>query len=80
MASFALKQQSLRFRRSRRSRRKAISVILEAHGRVDIPAKVKGTAVYGLDVSVPGMLYAVLARPPAYGAKPVSSNEKAALQ
>ena len=48
--------------------------------RVDIPAKVKGTAVYGLDVSVPGMLYAVLARPPAYGAKPVSSNEKAALQ
>jgi isoquinoline 1-oxidoreductase beta subunit len=48
--------------------------------RVDIPAKVRGTAVYGLDVSVPGMLYAVLARPPAYGAKPVSSNEKAALQ
>jgi isoquinoline 1-oxidoreductase beta subunit len=48
--------------------------------RVDIPAKVKGIAVYGLDVSVPGMLYAVLARPPAYGAKPVSSNEKAALQ
>jgi len=47
--------------------------------RVDIPAKVKGTAVYGLDVSVPGMHYAVLARPPAYGAKPVSKNEKAAL-
>ena len=48
--------------------------------RVDIPAKVKGAAVYGLDVSVPGMHYAVLARPPAYGAKPVSSNEKAAMQ
>jgi len=47
--------------------------------RLDIPAKVKGTAVYGLDVSVPDMHYAVLARPPAYGAKPVSSNEKAAL-
>jgi len=47
--------------------------------RVDIPAKVKGTAVYGLDVSVPDMHYAVLARPPAYGAKPVSSNEKAAM-
>jgi isoquinoline 1-oxidoreductase beta subunit len=47
--------------------------------RVDIPAKVKGTAVYGLDVSVPGMLYAVLARPPAYGAKPVSRDEKAAM-
>jgi isoquinoline 1-oxidoreductase beta subunit len=48
--------------------------------RVDIPAKVRGTAVYGLDVSVPGMHYAVFARPPAYGAKPVSFNEKAAMQ
>jgi isoquinoline 1-oxidoreductase subunit beta len=48
--------------------------------RVDIPSKVKGSAVYGLDVSVPGMHYAVLARPPAYGAKPVSKNEKAAMQ
>jgi isoquinoline 1-oxidoreductase beta subunit len=48
--------------------------------RVDIPAKVKGTAVYGFDVSVSGMHYAVLARPPAYGAKPVSKEEKAALQ
>jgi isoquinoline 1-oxidoreductase subunit beta len=48
--------------------------------RLDIPSKVKGTAVYGLDVSVPNMHYAVLARPPAYGAKPVSKNEKAALQ
>jgi isoquinoline 1-oxidoreductase beta subunit len=48
--------------------------------RLDAPAKVRGVAVYGLDVSVPGLHYAVLARPPAYGAKPVSSNEKAALQ
>jgi isoquinoline 1-oxidoreductase subunit beta len=48
--------------------------------RLDIPAKVRGAAVYGLDVSVPGMHYAVLSRPPAYGAKPVSSNEKAAMQ
>jgi len=48
--------------------------------RLDAPAKVRGLAVYGLDVSVPGLHYAVLARPPAYGAKPVSSNERAALQ
>ena len=46
--------------------------------RLDIPEKVAGTAVFGLDVSVPGMLYAVLARPPAYGAKPVSYDQKAA--
>ena len=48
--------------------------------RVDIPAKVQGAAVYGLDVSVPDMHYAVFARPPAYGAKPVSFNDKAAMQ
>ena len=48
--------------------------------RLDAPAKVKGAAVYGLDVSVPDMHYAVFARPPAYGAKPVSFDEKAALQ
>jgi len=46
--------------------------------RLDIPEKVAGTAVFGLDVSVPDMLYAVLARPPAYGAKPVSYDQKAA--
>ena len=48
--------------------------------RLDGPAKVNGTAVYGLDVSVPDMHYAVFARPPAYGAKPASFDEKAALQ
>ncbi len=46
--------------------------------RVDIPEKVAGTAVYGLDVNVPDMLYGVIARPPAYGAKPVSYDQKAA--
>ncbi|MBN2124753.1 MAG: xanthine dehydrogenase family protein molybdopterin-binding subunit, partial [Deltaproteobacteria bacterium] len=48
--------------------------------RLDIPAKVNGSAVFGLDVSVPGMHYGVLARPPAYGAKPVSFDEKAAMK
>ena len=48
--------------------------------RLDIPSKVEGSAVYGLDVSVRGMHYAVFARPPAYGAKPVSFNENAAEQ
>ena len=46
--------------------------------RVDIPEKVAGKAIYGLDVNVPDMLYAVIARPPAYGAKPVSYDQKAA--
>ncbi len=46
--------------------------------RVDIPEKVSGKAIYGLDVKVPDMLYGVIARPPAYGAKPVSFDQKAA--
>jgi isoquinoline 1-oxidoreductase beta subunit len=47
--------------------------------RLDIPDKVAGKAVYGLDVNVPGMLYGVIARPPAYGSKPGSYDEKAAM-
>jgi isoquinoline 1-oxidoreductase subunit beta len=46
--------------------------------RVDIPEKVSGKAIYGLDIKVPDMLYGVIARPTAYGAKPVSFDQKAA--
>jgi isoquinoline 1-oxidoreductase beta subunit len=46
--------------------------------RVDIPEKVSGKAIFGLDVNVPEMLYGSVARPPAYGAKPVSYDQKAA--
>ncbi|MGA2464846.1 MAG: xanthine dehydrogenase family protein molybdopterin-binding subunit [Thermodesulfobacteriota bacterium] len=48
--------------------------------RVDVPEKVAGTAVYGLDVTVKDLHYAVIARPPAYGAKPLSYDEKGAEQ
>ncbi|MDI6764551.1 MAG: xanthine dehydrogenase family protein molybdopterin-binding subunit [Thermodesulfobacteriota bacterium] len=54
--------------------------------RVDVPEKVRGKAVYGLDVNdgnvkeLKGMLYAIIARPPAYGAKPQSFDQKAAEQ
>jgi isoquinoline 1-oxidoreductase subunit beta len=36
---------------------------------LDGPAYVSGTAVYGADISLPGMLTAVIARPPAVGGK-----------
>ena len=37
--------------------------------RADIPSKTDGSAHFGIDVRVPGMLYAVVARPPDYGGK-----------
>jgi isoquinoline 1-oxidoreductase beta subunit len=37
--------------------------------RIDIPLKVNGTAKYGIDVRVPGMLYAAIARSPVFGGK-----------
>jgi isoquinoline 1-oxidoreductase beta subunit len=46
--------------------------------RVDVPEKVNGTAVYGADFLVPGMLYASIARPPVFGAKVLSFDQKAA--
>jgi isoquinoline 1-oxidoreductase beta subunit len=46
--------------------------------RLDIPEKVAGAAKFGLDVAIPNMDIAVFARPPAYGAKPISFDQKAA--
>src|SRR5437867_643767 len=37
--------------------------------RVDIPAKTDGSARFGIDVRVPGLLYAVVARCPTFGGK-----------
>jgi isoquinoline 1-oxidoreductase subunit beta len=38
-------------------------------GRVDVPSKVNGTAKYGIDVQVPGMIYASVLEAPMEGAK-----------
>lgn len=38
--------------------------------RVDIPSKVNGSAQFGIDVRVPDMLYAMVARCPTFGGKP----------
>jgi isoquinoline 1-oxidoreductase beta subunit len=37
--------------------------------RLDTPAKVTGRATFGIDVRLPGMLYAVVARCPVFGGK-----------
>lgn len=43
--------------------------------RLDTPAKINGTAKFGLDAQVPGLLVAVMARAPLPGAKPTSVND-----
>jgi isoquinoline 1-oxidoreductase beta subunit len=38
-------------------------------GRVELPAKLNGSAVFGLDFRLPGMLFAAIAMPPTVGGK-----------
>jgi len=38
-------------------------------GRIDVPSKVNGTARYGIDAQVPGMVYATMLESPSEGAK-----------
>jgi isoquinoline 1-oxidoreductase beta subunit len=44
--------------------------------RVDVPLKVNGTAEYGIDVRLPGMMYAAIARSPVFGGRVKSFNAK----
>jgi isoquinoline 1-oxidoreductase subunit beta len=46
--------------------------------RLDTPSKVDGSAEFGLDIRLPGMLYAVLAMSPTLGGKALSVNSTAA--
>jgi isoquinoline 1-oxidoreductase subunit beta len=47
--------------------------------RLDTPGKVDGSAEFGLDVQLPGMVYAVIALSPTLGGKAVSVDSTAAL-
>jgi isoquinoline 1-oxidoreductase beta subunit len=48
--------------------------------RLDTPSKTNGTAQFGLDVMVPGMLTAVVARPPVFGGKVAKLDAREALK
>jgi isoquinoline 1-oxidoreductase beta subunit len=37
--------------------------------RLDSPAKINGTAMFGIDVQAPGMLTAIIVRPPVFGGR-----------
>jgi len=47
--------------------------------RLDSPAKISGSAIFGIDVAVPGMLIAVIARPPVFGGRAKSFDASGAL-
>ena len=48
---------------------KDFTLIGKAVPRLDTPPKVRGQAIFGIDVRVPGMLHGVVARPPTLGGK-----------
>ena len=54
------------------------TLIGKAQKRKDTPAKVDGSAIYGIDVRLPGMLYAALAQPPTLGGSVKTFNDEKA--
>ena len=57
---------------------KNFTIVGKAVPRPDIPSKVNGSAVFGIDTHVEGMLYASIERSPVLHGKVVSFDEKAA--
>lgn len=58
----------------------AFTQIGQRKARKDIPLKVDGRAKYGMDVKVPGMVYASVQKPPVFGGKVVSYDASKALR
>ena len=57
---------------------KDFHTIGQATKRLDTPAKVNGSAQYGIDVHQPGMVYAVVTRCPVFGGKVASFDSSKA--
>jgi len=57
---------------------KDFTIVGKRTKRLDSPAKVRGTAEYGIDVKLPGMLYASLEQCPVIGGKVASFDASAA--
>lgn len=54
--------------------RKDFKIIGKATKRIDTAEKTNGTGIFGIDVNLPGMLVALVARPPVFGGKVKSFN------
>src|SRR5438445_6061392 len=59
---------------------KSFTLIGKPTRRLDTPSKTNGSAQFGLDVSLPGMLVAVVARPPVFGGKVARVDATEALK
>jgi isoquinoline 1-oxidoreductase beta subunit len=59
---------------------KSFTLIGKPTRRLDTPSKTNGSAQFGLDVSLPGMLTAVVARPPVFGGRVAKFDASAALK
>ncbi|MGB8459962.1 MAG: xanthine dehydrogenase family protein molybdopterin-binding subunit [Candidatus Acidiferrum sp.] len=59
---------------------KDFTLIGKSTRRLDTPSKVNGSAQFGLDVVRPGMLTAVVARPPVFGGKVAKLDASEALK
>ena len=57
----------------------AFKIVGKPVKRLDTPSKVDGSAEFGIDVKLPGMLYAALAQCPVLGGKPISFEASQAL-
>jgi len=53
-------------------------IIGKPTSRIDNDEVVTGRALFAYDVSVPGMVYAVCARPPSFGSRPLGLDDSAA--
>lgn len=58
---------------------KQFTLMGKSKPRLDVPAKVDGSAQFGIDVAVDGMKYAALVAAPVFGARVASVNDKPAL-
>ena len=59
---------------------KDFKILGKSMPRLDIPLKVTGRAVYGIDMEAPGMVYASVERSPVFGSKLVSYDDTATLK